>query len=287
MSVQSGQSLEEDVALQLKDYGPSRIHVRTKLAVPHGPQGESICVLFLQDQRELEARMRTEKLASMGRMSTAVAHEIRNPLAAITQANALLDEDITDPKHKQLTAMVNQNAKRLDKIVHDILNVARVHPGDGGVGAVSCDVWALTERVCHDWSTQNGKAPPLRINTTGTLPSMRFDSEHLRRVLINLLDNASRYASAHPQSIQVYLEDAEPDKVALGVWSDGAPMDPSVERHLFEPFFSSESRSSGLGLYICRELCASHQAVISYLRSTRLVETSPKEGNAFVIGFAP
>lgn len=287
MSVQSGQSLEEDVALQLKDYGPSRIHVRTKLAVPHGPQGESICVLFLQDQRELEARMRTEKLASMGRMSTAVAHEIRNPLAAITQANALLDEDITDPKHKQLTAMVNQNAKRLDKIVHDILNVARVHPGDGGVGAASCDVWALTERVCHDWSTQNGKAPPLRINTTGTLPPMRFDSEHLRRVLINLLDNASRYASAHPQSIQVYLEDTEPDKVALGVWSDGAPMDPSVERHLFEPFFSSESRSSGLGLYICRELCASHQAVISYLRSTRLVETSPKEGNAFVIGFAP
>ena len=72
----------------------------------------------------MEARMRTEKLASMGRLSTAVAHEIRNPLAAITQANALLDEDITDPRHKQLTTMVGQNAKRLAKIVDDILNVS-------------------------------------------------------------------------------------------------------------------------------------------------------------------
>ena len=62
----------------------------------------------------------------MGRMSTAVAHEIRNPLAAIAQANALLDEDLSDPRQKKLTAMVAQNAKRLEKIVDDILNVARV-----------------------------------------------------------------------------------------------------------------------------------------------------------------
>ena len=86
--------------------------------------------IYLQDQRKLEASMRTEKLAGMGRLSTAVAHEIRNPLSAISQANALLDEDITDPRLKRLTAMVSQNAKRLEKIVNDILNVARVQPYD-------------------------------------------------------------------------------------------------------------------------------------------------------------
>jgi two-component system sensor histidine kinase PilS (NtrC family) len=183
--------------------------------------------------------------------------------------------------------MVNQNAKRLDKIVHDILNVARVHPKDHGISAVSSDVGALTERVCHDWSTQNGKPRPSLINTIRTPMAVRFDSEHLRRVLINLLDNAGRYASSHPQAIQVYLEETEPGKVSLGIWSDGPPMDPSVERHLFEPFFSSESRSSGLGLYICRELCASHHAGITYLRCARWIDALPTEGNAFVIEFAP
>jgi two-component system sensor histidine kinase PilS (NtrC family) len=67
---------------------------------PPGPGGDSLCVVFMQDLREMEARLRTEKLAAMGRMSTAVAHEIRNPLAAISQANALLAEDLDQPAHR-------------------------------------------------------------------------------------------------------------------------------------------------------------------------------------------
>ena len=72
--------------------------MRTRLTAARGGGAESLCVMFLQDLREMEARMRTEKLASMGRMSAAVAHEIRNPLAAIAQANALLEEDLQRPR---------------------------------------------------------------------------------------------------------------------------------------------------------------------------------------------
>jgi two-component system sensor histidine kinase PilS (NtrC family) len=72
---------------------------------------------------------------------------------------------------------------------------------------------------------------------------------------------------------------------ALSVWSDGQPMDQSVERHLFEPFFSSESRSSGLGLYICRELCEGHGASIAYYRTLRNVRGMPVEGNEFLMTF--
>ncbi len=113
----SGKNQESEVTMQQAGSGPLKVLARTRLAAPQGIGEDSLCVLFLQDQRHAEARIRTEKLASMGRMSTAVAHEIRNPLAAIAQANALLAEDLQDPKQLRLTTMVSQNTKRLEKIV--------------------------------------------------------------------------------------------------------------------------------------------------------------------------
>jgi two-component system sensor histidine kinase PilS (NtrC family) len=74
-------------------------------------------------------------------------------------------------------------------------------------------------------------------------------------------------------------------QASLHVWSDGAPLDPSVQRHLFEPFFSSESRSSGLGLYICRELCERHGATMAYERAG--ADAGAREGNEFMVMFAP
>jgi two-component system sensor histidine kinase PilS (NtrC family) len=98
-----------------------QMRVRTRLTPPQEPGGDSLCVMFLQDLREMEARLRTEKLAAMGRMSAAVAHEIRNPLAAITQANELLAEELSDPGAPQLSDMVRKNAQRLSQIVEEIL----------------------------------------------------------------------------------------------------------------------------------------------------------------------
>jgi two-component system sensor histidine kinase PilS (NtrC family) len=111
---------------------------------------------------------------------------------------------------------------------------------------------------------------------------VRFDADHLRQILVNLLENAQRYASKRGGSIQVHS--ARQDRVArVTVWSDGAPMDASVQRHLFEPFFSSESRSSGLGLYICRELCERHGATLAYHRTTQEMAGQATDGNAFSI----
>jgi len=71
------------------------------------------------------------------------------------------------------------------------------------------------------------------------------------------------------------------------IWSDGTPLDKSVQQHLFEPFFSSESRSSGLGLYICRELCQRHGATLHYSRRTLELPRGHVEGNAFTVTFRP
>jgi two-component system sensor histidine kinase PilS (NtrC family) len=91
-----------------------------------------------------------------------------------------------------------------------------------------------------------------------------FDPEHLRRVLINLLDNAHRHASPSPGAIFVRLAARDEAWVVFSVLSDGPVIAADVERYLFEPFFSTRSRGTGLGLYICRELCERYGASIEY-----------------------
>ncbi|VWX58173.1 Two-component system, NtrC family, sensor histidine kinase PilS [Burkholderiales bacterium 8X] len=278
----TAQSREVSIA---QEHGPSReVRVRTQLTPASDRHSESLCVMFLQDLRELEARIRTEKLAAMGRMSAAVAHEIRNPLAAITQASALLGEDLVDPAHQRLTAMVQQNAQRLARIVDDVLDVARVRQQHVLPLGELVRLDATVRTLAEEWVRQAQRQGVLMVLEAGNR-TVRFEQEHLRRILVNLLDNAARYAGEREGSIQISTRPSPIDAGAmLQVWSDGAPLEPAVQQHLFEPFFSSESRSSGLGLFLCRELCERHGAVIGYER--RALTANGPEGNEFFVVFS-
>ncbi len=274
----AGQSLEAETTIDNEDRPSQRLHARTRLTA-QGARRSGLCVLFLEDLREVEARVRTEKLASMGRMSAAVAHEIRNPLSAISQANALLDEEVREPAQKRLTRMIEQNAQRLSRIVDDILNVARAQPSQGVGAATSLPLDQMVRQVTQEWARQNQAERTLGVHAHAPVAHVGFDPEHLRRLLVNLLDNAIRHASGKPSSIRVITQPSGTEHIRMSVWSDGQPLEASVMRHLFEPFFSSESRSSGLGLYICRELCERYGAQIAYQR-TRLDQ---REGNEFYV----
>ena len=226
--------------------------------------GEPFAVLLLEDLRTLQARIRQEKLAAMGRVSAGIAHELRNPLAAIAQANALLMEDDLPPQQRLLTQMVADNVARLKRLVDDVMEVApgvaptaRVIDATAEVAAAAAD-WARTAQL------PTGVDGRLRIDLPAAPLAVLFDPEHLRRVLVNLLDNALRHASQTPGAIFLRLVARDEAHAALSVLSDGAPITPEVERHLFEPFFSTRSRGSGLGLYICRELCERFGASIEY-----------------------
>lgn len=275
----------QDTELRLDAQSTARVHVRTRLT-QSGPQPTgNLCVMFVHDLRELEARLRTEKLAAMGRVSAAMAHEIRNPLAAITQANALLEEDIQDPGQRRLVQMVQHNAQRLARIVEEVLDIARVEHQLGADPDMAMPLDASVANCCREWCQRDPAARRVQLDLQADPVQVGFDPEHLRRVLDNLLDNALRYQGTYPDSLQVSTRHSEGSLPCLTVWSDGPPMEPSVERHLFEPFFSSESRSSGLGLYICRQLCERHGAQIVYRRTAALTTRGLLEGNAFVLDF--
>jgi two-component system sensor histidine kinase PilS (NtrC family) len=208
--------------------------------------------------------LRQEKLAAMGRVSAGIAHEIRNPLAAIAQANALMMEDELPPAQQRLARMVADNVERLKRLVDDVMEVApgatppaRAIDARAAVAAIAAD-WAGTAQVAL------GADSPLRVDIGSGPLGVVFDPEHLRRVLVNLLDNAQRHAGDAPGSIVLALAGRDEAWAQLSVLSGGDPITPEVERHLFEPFFSTRSRGSGLGLYICRELCERYGASIDY-----------------------
>jgi two-component system sensor histidine kinase PilS (NtrC family) len=244
---------------------------------------EPFVVLLLEDVRTAEARLRQEKLAAMGRVSAGIAHEIRNPLAAIAQANALLLEDELPPTQQRLARIVADNVARLDRLVGDVMEVA-----PGAVPATSViDARAHIAAATADWAA-TAPLPPAGPGREGRLQvrlaeaplGVVFDPEHLRRVLVNLLDNAHRHASSEPGAVTVRLAARDDEaRVLLSVLSDGPVIPPEVERYLFEPFYSTRSRGSGLGLYICRELCERYGASIEYRRRP----SSERARNEFVV----
>ncbi len=254
-----------DVPLVFESGETRTLRVRIRFTRSEQAQSrEDFCVLLLEDVRNMQARMRQEQLAAMGRVSAGIAHEIRNPLAAIAQANALLSEDATTPAQRQLTRMVNENVERLKRLVDDVMEVAPGVSPEAGV----IDVSAHLATIGSDWAraaqlTIDGHSA-LRVDLPTEPLGGVFDAEHLRRVMVNLLDNGYRHASKSPGSVHLRLAAPDATQLLIIVASDGPPIPPDVERHLFEPFFSTRSRGTGLGLYICRELCERYGASIEY-----------------------
>ncbi len=254
----------QDLTLPLPGGGQRRLRLRIHPVATQGQLGAA--VVFLDDLQVLEQRLHTERLAAMGRVSAAVAHEIRNPLAAIAQASALLLEDDAPPTQRQLLTLIEQNVRRIDRTVTDVLEAAHA-PAPGAVPpAIALD--ATVDAILADWLRQRPQGERLLRRAGAPDARIAFDPEHLRRVLVNLLVNADRHASAAPASLRV--ETARDDThIRLTVWNDGPEIPAAVRAHLFEPFATSQSRSSGLGLYLSRELCQRYHATLTYARAQR------------------
>ncbi|MEZ5727893.1 MAG: HAMP domain-containing sensor histidine kinase [Burkholderiaceae bacterium] len=224
---------------------------------------DSDAVILIEDLREVENRAQQLKLASMGRLSASIAHEIRNPLGAIRHANSLLAEQLGSPQLQRLARIVEDNTVRINRTIEDVLSISRRDRAVDEAVDMSTFLPAFVRDIQLQAST-SARRIGLSVRTS---KPMRFDSNHLRQVLSNLVGNALRYASELPAAVIVEWVETPDHRLELRIADDGPGLSVESLQHAFEPLYKTESRGTGLGLYLARELCSVNGASIRYQRA--------------------
>lgn len=224
--------------------------------VPLEENGTRLLVLFLQNMAEQAAEAQRMKLTALGRLTANIAHEIRNPLAAISHASELLAEDASDPASRRLAGMVQDNTRRINRLVEEVLQLNR----RDRVQPESIELGRFLPELLDGFAMANPDTAG-RILTRYLAPvTTRFDRGHLQQILTNLLSNGWRHSSATTGAVRIDVS-----REAISVIDDGPGIAPQAQSQLFEPFFTTESSGTGLGLYIARELAEANGARLDYL----------------------
>jgi two-component system sensor histidine kinase PilS (NtrC family) len=234
------------------------LRLRARFVQPSAEQSDEF-LIFIEDQRALDERAQQLKLASMGRLTASIAHEIRNPLAAISHASQLLVEDAPDAGLKRLASIVRENTLRLNRLVDDILRVARREAPLGDDIELADFLPEWLDEFVRDRPQARGRVM-LQVPAGARV---KFERSHLRQVLYNLLDNALRYASDSAGAVRVFV-DERGSAVELWVIDDGPGVTDGVRASLFEPFNTTHVAGTGLGLYIAREFCLANRCHLGY-----------------------
>jgi two-component system sensor histidine kinase PilS (NtrC family) len=203
------------------------------------------------------------KLVALGRLTASIAHEIRNPLSSIGHAAELLDEEGgMQEADKRLLSIIRGNVFRIDRIVQEVLYLNRRDRAQ----PEALDTLAYMQGFASEFAIGE-RVPETAIDVqVRTTQRLLFDRQHLDQVMWNIVRNAWRYCSKRPGSIRIVVwPGAEPGRLLIDVHDDGPGVPVETQAHLFEPFFTTETSGTGLGLYIARELCEGNGARLEYV----------------------
>jgi two-component system sensor histidine kinase PilS (NtrC family) len=228
-----------------------------------GHQNPSPTVLFIEDAGRIRSQAQQMKLVALGRLTASIAHEIRNPLSSINHAAELLQEDVQrSTGDARLLDIIRENSHRLDRMVQEVLYLNRRDRAQPEL----IEARAYLEQFARDFSA-NEKVPAKVITLElETDTRMVFDRSHLDQVLWNLTRNACRHGTGAAGSVRISLRQRVPmAMLELTVVDDGPGVSTEALPHLFEPFFTTDSKGTGLGLYIARELAEVNGARIDYV----------------------
>ncbi len=243
-------------------------------------------LIFLEDNTALVQQAQQLKLASLGRLTASIAHEIRNPLGAISHAGQLLAESADIHNNDQrLTEIISQQSKRLDKIVDNVMQLSQRRATHSEIIDLVTWVQQFKIEFCQNMNLVESS---ILVTNDKTPCIANFDPSHLHQVVWNLCTNALRHGQADSDKVSIGLSlhhDGRDYLPVLDVTDQGPGIDKPMLDKIFEPFFTTNSSGTGLGLYIARELCANNQARLHYLPAASGVQ-SKNGGACFRISFA-
>ena len=242
--------------------------------LPVQRQGFWGAVVVLEDLQYEQEQAQQVKLAALGRLTVNIAHEVRNPLSSISYAAELLKEGKLSKDQNRLSQIILENTGRLNRIVQDVMQLNR----RDRVQAEPIDLEVRLPAFVEELSQTERSSPGIFNVTVEPGCTVNFDRGHFEQVLWNLCLNALRYSQHNDGSVQVKATHSDGNHVALEVSDDGPGVDAESAQKLFEPFFTTNTKGTGLGLYIARELCEANGATLIY-------QSQEQGGACFCIAF--
>ncbi|MBX8489565.1 PAS domain-containing sensor histidine kinase [Pseudomonas cichorii] len=246
-------------------------------ALNRGDQRQTL--IFLEDLSQVAHQAQQLKLAALGRLTAGIAHEIRNPLGAVSHAAQLLNEseELSAPD-RRLGQIIHDQSRRINVVIENVLQLSRRRETEPEL----LDLKTWLENFVADFRSSAPANQNVHTEIGQGMLTTRMDPEQLNQVLSNLLQNGLRYSGKHHEMAQVWLRlfhNQENDLPTLEVLDNGPGVSEQHLAKLFEPFFTTESKGTGLGLYLSRELCESNQAHLDYT-------LRPEGGSCMRITFA-
>jgi two-component system sensor histidine kinase PilS (NtrC family) len=218
-------------------------------------------VIFIQDLSQIQTAAQQAKLAALGRLTANIAHEIRNPLSAISHANQLLQEEENNSKPtERLLQIIADNIGRIDQIIKDVLELNRRD-------RTQQEKFELSEFLSsfHAQFCAVEKVPATHFQFDG-LPqkNISFDKRHLTQILWNLCKNGWEHSQKEAGSLKIHCTVVSKTALSIQIIDDGIGVAEQDQSRLFEPFFTTKNTGNGLGLYISRELAEANSAKLQY-----------------------
>ena len=259
-AVQNHQPIQQTQGLP--DIQPGFSHIDQSDNINEKLKGRTL--IFLEDATKLTQRFQQMKLASLGRLTASIAHEIRNPLAAINHAGQLLGETAKDSADAKLTNIINTQVIRLNSIVENVLQLSRQQRGTPEV--IDLYHW-LTQFREEFVSTNKLLEAQIQINIIPKNIDILFDVSQLHQVMWNLCFNAINHSNKELTDIIININGGIDDNTKqpyIDIIDNGPGINEETQIHIFEPFFTTNAKGTGLGLYITKEVIESNRAKIWY-----------------------